>query len=215
MRKQMKHEPGQVFKCEICGKEFFRQAWRIRKGQVRFCSNACVGSRNTGENNPFWNRKHSDETRMKISESRKGKCQGNKNASGYQHTEEAKKRIAEASRELWRLHRDKMLDVLPRGAEHIYYKPPELRRHRKQFTPRQRREWAGTMCAYCGITENLELDHIIPIFDGGTNHQKNSQTLCRGCNLFKSWFVDLPRYYARLAIQGDTSYPTVHTRPRS
>lgn len=214
MRNQMKHEPGQTFKCESCGSEFFRQAWRIRKGQIRFCSNACVGVHNAGENNPFWGRQHSDATKRKVSESRKGKALGNQNATGYRHTEEAKKRIAEASRELWRLHRDKMLEVLPRGEASIYHKPPELRRHRKQFTPRQRREWAGVMCAYCGTTENLELDHIIPIFDGGTNHVENSQTLCRGCNLFKSWFVDLPRYNARLAIKRDTSYPTVRNPQR-
>lgn len=215
MRKQRSHEPGETFKCVTCGKEFFRQAWRIRKGQTEYCSNACVGLNHKGENNPFWNRKHSDETRKKISENRKGKNIGNKNASGYHHTEEARKRIAEASREMWRLHRDKMLEALPRGEAHIYHKPPELRRHRKQFSPRQRREWTGTMCAYCGTTEHLELDHIIPIFDGGSNHRQNAQTLCRGCNLFKSWFVDLPRYYARLAVQGDTSYPAVRTRRRS
>lgn len=200
-----KHEPGQYFNCISCGKEFYRQAWRIRKRQTEYCSNACVGNSHIGRHNPFWGKVHSDETKRKISESRKGKAIGNKNALGYHHTEEARKRIADASRELWRLNRDKMLEVLPRGENHVFHKPPELRRHRKQFTPRQRKEWASSVCAFCGITENLELDHIIPIFDGGTNHHQNSQTLCRGCNLFKTWFIDLPRYYARLAIQGDTN----------
>lgn len=156
----------------------------------------------SGEGNPFWGKRHTEETKQKVSESRKGQCLGNRNAVGFKHTEEAKRKISEASKRLWKNQRNKMIDSLPRGESHRFHKPPELRRHRKHFTPRQRREWTDTKCAFCGSTEHLELDHIIPIFDGGANHRVNAQTLCRGCNLWKTEYIDLPRYYASLALQG-------------
>ena len=37
-------------------------------------------------------------------------------------------------------------------------------------------------CANCGITYNLEYDHIIKKSHGGTNHASNIQILCRSCN---------------------------------
>jgi len=56
------------------------------------------------------------------------------------------------------------------------------------FTPN---EWSmklaeyGGKCAYCGATENLEIDHIRPISMGGTNTIDNVQPLCRSCNASK------------------------------
>jgi 5-methylcytosine-specific restriction endonuclease McrA len=155
-----------------------------------------------GEANSFWGRTHSAYSKSLISVSRKGQSIGNKHALGYRHSEEAKKRIAEAARQAWLDHREEKLAGLPRGDKHPYHKPPELRRHRRQFSPMQSRTLTGTICAFCGIAENLELDHIIPIFDGGTNADSNAQTLCRGCNLWKVKHVDLPRYFSRLAAQG-------------
>jgi len=43
----------------------------------------------------------------------------------------------------------------------------------------------GKVCKKCGSTENLEIDHIIPIFHGGTNDPDNLQVLCRHCNRTK------------------------------
>lgn len=40
-------------------------------------------------------------------------------------------------------------------------------------------------CRYCGSTEDLTVDHIIPRTFGGTNKRENLQTLCRSCNLEK------------------------------
>jgi len=155
-----------------------------------------MGVLTSGAGNPFWGRRHTTATKASIARARKGRGTGNQHARGYRHTDEAKARIAAASRQLWADHREQMLANLPRGAAHKFAKAPELRRHRKQFTVRQRREWAGTNCAYCATTEYLEMDHIIPIFDGGTHTRANAQTLCRGCNLWKVTHVDLPRYYA-------------------
>lgn len=190
---------GSYFTCIICGKEFYRSPSQIKNGSTKTCSRKCLGISFKGENNPFWGKTHKLDTKEKISNCRKGKCLGNSNALGYKHTEEARKRISIRSKEMWNTDREKILQALPRGKNHRFYKEPELRRYRKQFTIAQRRDWIDDVCAYCGTTENLELDHIIPIFDGGINIRENAQTLCRGCNLFKVQYVDLPRYYSNLA----------------
>lgn len=41
-------------------------------------------------------------------------------------------------------------------------------------------------CAYCGSTENLTLDHIVPQMRGGNNHITNVLCSCASCNGAKS-----------------------------
>ena len=40
--------------------------------------------------------------------------------------------------------------------------------------------------AWCGVTQDLTIDHITPRCFGGTNEQHNLQTLCAPCNTQKS-----------------------------
>lgn len=192
------------FICQVCKKPVYRSPAQITSKRCgKTCSLKCKGIYFRGKNSSWWNRSHSEKSKRLISASRKGKCIGNQNAKGYKHTEAALQRIAEASKQLWKLNRNKMLAALPRGDNHFWHKLPTERRHRVQFSPLQRREWKDALCAYCGVSENLELDHIIPVFEGGTNVRSNCQTLCRGCNLFKTHYVDKPRYFARLGRQRD------------
>lgn len=44
----------------------------------------------------------------------------------------------------------------------------------------------GGRCAYCGSTQNLQLDHIIPFSKGGATILENLQLLCQKCNIEKS-----------------------------
>ncbi len=81
----------------------------------------------------------------------------------------------------------------------------EVPRHRRIFTPSQRRNWKDTECKWCGAKTRLTLDHIIPVMDGGLNVKTNAQTLCQPCNLWKCKFVDLPRLVAR--VLSDPSVP--------
>lgn len=47
----------------------------------------------------------------------------------------------------------------------------------------------GNKCLKCGSTENITLDHVIPIALGGMNTADNIQTLCMMCNSFKGTSV--------------------------
>jgi len=37
-------------------------------------------------------------------------------------------------------------------------------------------------CRYCGSTEDLTIDHALPVFRGGRSEDENLQLLCRVCN---------------------------------
>lgn len=43
----------------------------------------------------------------------------------------------------------------------------------------------ATQCAYCGATDRLEVDHIVPRSRGGCSRPANLQILCRPCNTRK------------------------------
>ena len=44
---------------------------------------------------------------------------------------------------------------------------------------------AGCCCAYCGSTEHLSVDHLIPRIKGGANSADNSLFACKRCNSSK------------------------------
>lgn len=49
----------------------------------------------------------------------------------------------------------------------------------------------GNRCKRCGRTEQLEIDHIVPIARGGKSVLDNLQTLCHDCNVSKSDHIDV------------------------
>lgn len=58
-------------------------------------------------------------------------------------------------------------------------------RRTHNFTHKQRRlifERDDHQCVTCGSAESLECDHIVPVWNGGTNAIDNGQTLCAPCH---------------------------------
>lgn len=76
---------------------------------------------------------------------------------------------------------------------------------RRLFTYEERKQIlnsTGGICACCGkklTTKTLTVEHIIPIYRGGTNDFKNLTALCYDCNQEKSDLLFLPRsFYSAL-----------------
>lgn len=56
----------------------------------------------------------------------------------------------------------------------------------------KRRVLAIGSCSLCGSSEQLQVDHVIAVVDGGTDDEANLQPLCRPCNRRKG-----PQAWAR------------------
>jgi 5-methylcytosine-specific restriction endonuclease McrA len=77
---------------------------------------------------------------------------------------------------------------------------PEIREPvilRKPISKQQREETLkkyGRKCVICGSTENLQIDHIIPVISNGTNDADNLQVLCKACNTSKGADMSISKY---------------------
>lgn len=164
----------------------------------------CKRALHQGANNPFWGRTHSPETLAKIEASIRARPNPRKKGGppkGYTQTPEQKAVMSAKLKERWRVNRDAMIASLPRGEDHHLRKTNYEPRYRSNFSASQRREWTGVICCWCPATDNLVLDHIIPVVAGGKAIKANAQTLCQPCNLWKMWNVDRPLHLAGLGSQ--------------
>ncbi|MBA7544890.1 hypothetical protein ES705_37251 [subsurface metagenome] len=50
-------------------------------------------------------------------------------------------------------------------------------------------------CMKCGIKDNLEVDHIIPLSRGGREDEDNMQILCSKCNRKKHNYIDFRQFF--------------------
>lgn len=183
---------GALFNCVICGVEFYRKRSFIERGITKTCGQSeCKSRYFTGPTNPAWGRVPSPENRMAVSDANTKRTGPPK---GFRHTMEAREKIREASRRMWRENRDKMIAALTKPP-----KPRDQMRYRKDFTVWQRKEWKEAICLWCSASHHLVLDHIIPIVAGGMNIRGNAQTLCQPCNLWKMVYVDRPYHLSLLA----------------
>lgn len=81
---------GKSASCGCLQKEKAREMMKGKTGEQHPTYGRC------GELNPFYGKHHSEETRQKISESRKGKCCGEENPFyGHIYSDEDKKRLSE------------------------------------------------------------------------------------------------------------------------
>lgn len=180
-----KPHTGKTLTCEACKTEFYRPKSMIESGKNRFCSEPCrMQGYELGlidRTGPRPNRMLGQEIACVICNStiyrKKSMIERN-----IDKTCGNRKCIHAYSRSLWNLppKENPMLD-----------KPKTNRKYRKEnFSASQRRAWLGTECIRCGSTENLALDHILAVCNGGKAEKENSQTLCQPCNNWKATNVD-------------------------
>ena len=78
-------------------------------------------------------------------------------------------------------------DWLP-TTNHCYRPPLRNPAIRLQFNRRRAKHYRalvdrdGERCRHCGATQNLTIDHVVAIINGGGNDLANLQLLCRSCN---------------------------------
>lgn len=59
------------------------------------------------------------------------------------------------------------------------------RKYRKDVAPSIRKRLWAMPCAICGRKDDIEVDHIHAVCDGGGADELNLQPLCRVCNVLK------------------------------
>lgn len=88
------------------------------------------------------------------------------------------------ARDTWKSRAESMLKLV----EHYRNEPEPKPRSRRPVPPLTRLmvlardDWR---CRQCGATEQLHIDHINPVANGGGNEYDNLQALCRACNSSK------------------------------
>lgn len=178
---------GSFFSCVVCGDEFYRKRSLIERGITKTCGkSSCKSEYFSGDGNPAWGRVTTQENRDAVRNSNLKRPKKSGPPTGWTHTPEARKAISESMRKRWAENRDDMIKSLTKP------KTRDMMRYRREFTPYQKRTWKDSSCKWCGTTEQLELDHIIPIVAKGLNIKENCQTLCRKCNLWKMVYIDRP-----------------------
>ena len=95
----------------------------------------------------------------------------------------------------YRFFFDKDLDYIlednKQFCDHPYWNVYEAKKRLRMYALLYNRRVASLYipkekCNYCGVTENLQYDHIIPVMKGGKNELSNIQVLCAKCNMKKS-----------------------------
>lgn len=150
---------NRTLKCAQCGTEFSRKASRV--GERAFCSRECFGASCRTEGTTW------ASTNPDISQRRE--YMRKYIASNRQRINARSRQWAEQNREYRRY-----LNTLRRASGRI-----SVDDRRKAF------EAASGKCQVCGETENLHVDHIVPVARGGRTEPGNLQLLCRFCNISK------------------------------
>jgi hypothetical protein len=182
-----KKRRGETLSCEVCGTAFYRGQSSIKKGRRRFCSEGCRIKAyeaklidRTGERP---NRKLGKTVTCSICQTpiyrKKSMISRNIDKTCGSLT-----CISSYARGLWGLP--------ARHAELISLPKHKRKARPTNFTAKQRVEWLDKSCARCGTTQNLTLDHILAVCNGGLSVRENAQTLCGPCNNWKAKYVDRP-----------------------
>lgn len=85
-----------------------------------------------------------------------------------------------ADRKMRSVHKEFRYPSIIRLQNYVQLPYKKIRLTRKNVFVRDRHT-----CAYCGSTDRLTLDHLVPRAQGGGTHWNNLITACEPCNSFK------------------------------
>lgn len=190
-----KKRRGETLTCEVCDTEFYRKPYHLKKGRRRFCSEAC--------------RLRAHQLRMvDRTQLRPKRLRGKTIACMFcGSTIYRKKSMLErnigktcGSVECVSAYGRSLWGLAPR--EELLTRPKRKYRAGANFNAQKLRDWLDDKCARCGTTENLTLDHILPVCCGGLPMRENAQTLCGPCNNWKAKHIDRPMARKQLLSGG-------------
>ena len=183
--------------CDICGSEF------EALGNARRCSDKCKRefsrrrSRKNYEDNKAavlaYQSEYYEANKEAIAERKRKWAEANKEAIAAKKREyhEAHKEALNAKRRArYVADRERVL-ARQREYKREYDRTPAGKVTAKRARAKRRgAPCNGTVkhfkladkCVRCGSTEELELEHITPISQGGSNHIENLTTMCAECN---------------------------------
>ena len=211
----MKH-CSQCFEVLPMNKIYFYATKRNKNGLASQCKK-CVESKRRNQKKKY-NKRYSKENRASIYMTQR--IYNNKNKEkvlNYQreyrkkYYQDNKDAINERSR---KNYIDNKEHILKRMSKHRQNNPEQYRNAVQRYNNRKRKlistftidQWRQCLahfnhqCAYCGSTESLEQEHVIPVSRGGHYTPDNIIPACRSCNASKNnkimqdWFTQHENY---------------------
>lgn len=99
------------------------------------------------------------------------------------------RRMTDESYRLYHRQKSKRKKAMMRNSAAVQISGKQIKRRFSQF---------GDVCAYCGCTDDLQIEHVMPISKGGAHVIENIVPACRECNAAKrdhdveQWFRAQP-----------------------
>ncbi|OLD63445.1 MAG: hypothetical protein AUF65_02275 [Chloroflexi bacterium 13_1_20CM_50_12] len=175
--------------CTICGKLRRFDASKLKRNDLFFCSMKCRGAwtskENRGENHPRFKglvtlmckycKKEFERTRTSFKKNNKKFFCSDHCVYAYMRN-------------------------IQRGENHPYWRGGRYPYYGEDWREKQRRvrNRDNNTCQECGITKtqngkNLQVHHILPRSQGGTNDMANLILLCNSCHLRQEWKISRAR----------------------
>jgi 5-methylcytosine-specific restriction endonuclease McrA len=187
---------GTVKTCRKCGEEKPLEAFVKDKRCKDGCRPRCKSCANTEQRRRYVANDYREQVRKyEVRNRGRLRVEARERMKEWRHANPEKAAAAQAR------SRERLLATQPNYFRDYYHR--NLERERRNGLDRQHRrraliggpaspELAEFMaqlvqepCAYCGATENITVDHIVPISRGGTHEAENMAPACQRCNCSK------------------------------